>query len=396
MKVLVCPDKFKGCLEAAEVAEAVAAGLAAGAPGVEAELLPLADGGEGTAEILRSATGGTRRDCAVFDPLGRLVSSYYVVLGDGETAVVEMAAASGYALLAAEERDPLRASTYGTGELIRSALDSGLRRVIVAIGGSATNDGGMGMAAALGARFLDDRGASLEPCGASLGKVVSIDLSGLDERVRSSEFIVACDVTNPLLGQDGATRVFGPQKGADEVTVGFLEEGMASYARAVEGMSGRELASVPGAGAAGGLGFGLIAFLSARVEPGIEVVMRAVGFAERARGCDLIVTGEGSYDAQTSFGKTVSGVARAARELGVPLVILAGAVSRDVVEQADSSDAGEGSPVSCFCVTPRPMPLEEAMASARANLTYAAAQLARFLRLGSGPKISFQDESGGE
>jgi glycerate 2-kinase len=384
MKVLICPDKFKGCLEAVDVAEAVAAGLAAGVPGVEVELLPLADGGEGTAEILRSATDGTRRDCAVFDPLGRLVSSFYVVLGDGETAVVEMAAASGYALLSPEERDPLRASTYGTGELIRSGLDSDLRRFIVAIGGSATNDGGMGMAAALGARFLDARGAAVEPCGASLGKVASVDLSGLDERVGSSEFVVACDVTNPLLGKDGATRVFGPQKGADEVTVGFLEEGMASYARVVERTAGRDFASVPGAGAAGGLGFGLLAFLGARVEPGIEVVMQAVRFEERARGCDLIITGEGSYDAQTSFGKTVSGVSRVARELGVPLIILAGAVSEDVVE-------GEGpppeTPAACFCVTPRPMPLEEALASARANLTYAATQLARFLNLGSDPKF---------
>ena len=379
MKVLVCPDKFKGCLEAAEVAEAIAAGLAAGLPGAEVELLPLADGGEGSAEILRQATRGIRRDCTVFDPLGRPVSSYYVVLGDEETAVVEMAAASGYSLLAPEERDPLRTSTFGTGELIRSALDCGLRRFIVAIGGSATNDGGMGMAAALGARFLDARGSSLQPCGASLGKVGSVDLSGLDERALLSEFVVACDVANPLLGGGGATRVFGPQKGADEVTVGLLEEGMSSYARVVEASLGRKLAEVPGAGAAGGLGFGLIAFLGARVEPGIEVIMRAVGFEERARGCDLVVTGEGSYDAQTSLGKTVAGVTRAARELGLPLIILAGAVSEDVVGKEDPLPE---TPVACLSVTPRPMPLEEAMASARANLTYAAAQSARLLALG--------------
>ncbi len=240
--------------------------------------------------------------------------------------MVEMAAASGYALLSPEERDPLRASTYGTGELIRSALDAGLRRFIVAIGGSATNDGGMGMAAALGARFLDARGAAWSPAARRWAKwPPSTSPASTSGYARASS---SSPATSPIpsWARTAPPASSVPRRGRTQVTVGFLEEGMASYARVVETAVGRDLASVPGAGAAGGLGFGLLAFLGARVEPGIEVVMRAVRFEERARGCDLIVTGEGRYDAQTSYGKTVSGVARVARELGVPLVILAGAV----------------------------------------------------------------------
>jgi glycerate kinase len=380
MKVLICPDKFKGCLEAMEVAEAIAAGLATGmtatAAALTLTLLPLADGGEGTAEILRAATGGERLEVEAHDPLGRLVPSSFAVLGDGKTAVVEMAAASGFALLAPEERDPLRTSTFGTGELIRAALDAGLRRLIVAIGGSATNDGGMGMAAALGARFFNKEGLPLEPRGDALVRVASVDLSGLDPRVRECDVTVACDVANLLLGEEGATRVYGPQKGADTQALEVLEAGMTSYSHLVETAMGRQLATIPGAGAAGGLGFGLLAFLDARVEPGIEVVMRSVGFEDKARGCDLIVTGEGRYDAQTAYGKTVSGVTRAAAQLGVPLVILAGAVAGDVIS---SGTATREQAISILGITPRPMPLEEALSTARDNLRFTAAQLARLL-----------------
>jgi glycerate kinase len=373
MRVLICPDKFKGCLEAAEVAEAVAQGLREGLPGAQLVIIPLADGGEGTAGILARATGGEMVPADASDPLGRPLRSSFAVLGDGRTAVVEMAAASGLALLGAGELDPLRSSTRGTGELILAALERGLRRIIVAIGGSATNDGGMGMAHALGARFLDAGGAELEPCGEALGRVASVDLSGLDPRLAGCEVVVACDVANPLLGEEGATRVYGPQKGAGAEELRQLEEGMAGYASVVEAAVGRRLSGLPGAGAAGGLGFGLMAFLGARAEPGIEVVMRAVGFTDEARACDLVVTGEGRYDAQTSYGKTVAGVVRAARELGKPLVILAGAIS----DEALTAGSAEG--VCCLSIVPRPMGLEEAMATARRNLRYAASQLARLL-----------------
>lgn len=382
MNILICPDKFKGCLEAQEVAEAVAAGLSAGMAGAALTLLPLADGGEGTAEILRQATGGRREEITVHDPLGRLITSSYVVLGDKETAVVEMAEASGLALLTPQERDPLRTTTLGTGELIRAALDAGLRRLIVAIGGSATNDGGTGMATALGARFLNNEGRVLEPRGGALGHVASIDLTGLDPRVRECDVVVACDVANLLLGKEGATKIYGPQKGASARMLELLEEGMASYARLVEKSMGRDISAIPGAGAAGGLGFGLLAFLDARVEPGIEVVMRSVCFEEKVRACDLVITGEGRYDSQTSYGKTVAGVTRVAGELGKPLIILAGSISDDVVESALQEGLTDNIAAGCFCVTPRPMSLEEALASARDNLRFTAAQLA--LLMGSG------------
>ncbi len=379
-RFLVCPDKFKGCLEAPEVAEAVAEGILSSIPSAELDMLPLADGGEGTARILREATGGREIPITVAGPLGKPVRSSFSVLGDGSTAVVEMASASGLALLGPDEPDPLRASTRGTGELIRAALDEGLRRIIVAIGGSATNDGGMGMAYALGARFLDERGIELEPSGEALGRVRRLDLTGLDPRLLDCEVTVASDVANPLLGEEGATLVYGPQKGADARALELLESGMRAYAEVVGAATGRLLADTPGAGAAGGLGFGLMSFLGARVEPGIEVVMRAVDFQQRAAACDLLVTGEGRYDAQTAYGKTVSGVRRAAAELGKPLIILAGSLADEILSPGgDSPGTAAGERVCCLSVVPRPMGLEEAVATARRNLRYAASQLARLL-----------------
>ncbi len=306
------------------------------------------------------------------DPLGRPIPSYFTVLGDEETAVVEMAAASGIALLNPEEFDPLRTTTFGTGELVRAALDAGLRRIIIAIGESATNDGGMGVAAALGARFVDNTGRELEPRGGALGFVHSVDLSGLDPRIRDCDVKIACDVTNTLLGEEGATRVFGPQKGATSRMVDLMERGMSSYARQVEETVGRELASAPGAGAAGGLGFGLMAFLGSRVEPGIEVVMRAVGFEEKACDCDLIITGAGKYDVRTPYGKTITGVISVARKLDKPLAVLVGTI---ISEDSLSTGVGAWGKTGVFCVIPRPMPLEEALATARANFISTAAQL---------------------
>ncbi len=386
MKILVCPDKFKGCLSSVKAAQIIARGISSSLPQAEVIPLPMADGGEGTAEVLLEATGGRRREVEVSDPLGRRILSYYVILGGEETAVIEMAAASGFSLLLPEERDPLKTSTYGTGELIRAALDDGFRNFIVAIGGSATNDGGIGMASALGVRFLDERGRELPSCGKSLGGVCSIELSGLDPRARDSHFVVASDVTNPLLGPEGATRVYGVQKGASPKVLEDMERGMAHYARVVEGMLGRRISDIPGAGAAGGLGFGLIAFLQARVVPGVEVVMEALRFEEKMGGCDLIITGEGKLDVQTAYGKTVSGVARKAREKGIPLIIMAGDIKEEVAvglkREGEVLDAPGD--VACLSITPAPMELKESLAEAEAYLYFTAKNVGKLLRMGMG------------
>lgn len=326
MRILIAPDKFKGSLGASEVAQAIARGFSQGWPDAELCTCPLADGGEGTMELLVAATGGKALECEVTGPLGEPRTAPLGILGDGRTAVVEMAAASGLALVPRDRRDPRYTTTAGTGDLIRCALDEGLRRIIVGIGGSATNDGGAGMAAALGVRFLDEGGEELPHGAVYLNNLESIDLSGLDPRIRETAVVVASDVTNPLLGESGASRVYGPQKGAGEYDVELLERGLERLAavssRIAPGMEGR-----PGAGAAGGLGFGLMAFLGAQVLPGIEVVMKAVGFERKLAGCELVITGEGRLDAQTAHGKTVTGVARVARRHGIPVVALAGEVA---------------------------------------------------------------------
>ncbi len=386
IKILVCPDKFKDCLSSSKAAQIIAQGISSSLPNAEVISLPMADGGEGTAEVLLEATDGRKKEVMVSDPLGRIIRSYYVILGKEKTAVIEMAAASGLSLLLPEERNPLLTSTYGTGELIRTALEDGFRDFIVAIGGSATNDGGMGMASALGARFLDDAGRELPPCGGSLGKVRAIDLSEMDPRVCESTFVVASDVSNPLLGPEGAARVFGAQKGATPRELDYLDKGMANYARVVEGMVGKGFSDIPGAGAAGGLGFGLIAFLQAKITPGVEVVMEALRFEEKMDGCDLIITGEGKLDVQTTYGKTVSGVARKAKDRGIPLVILAG----DIEEITDASlereiEVLEAHGYTAFIsITPAPMNLKEALTGGERYLRFAAENLGRLLRIGMG------------
>lgn len=278
-------------------------------------------------ELLVAATGGKTLEYEVTGPLGERRRAPLGILGDGRTAVVEMAAASGLALVPPDKRDPRYTTTAGTGDLIRRALDEGLRRIIVGIGGSATNDGGAGMAAALGVRFLDESGEDLPPGAIYLNNLESIDLSGLDPRTRESAVVVASDVTNPLLGERGATRVYGPQKGAGEYDVELMEKGLERLARVVSPHVTPGLEDKPGAGAAGGLGFGLMAFLGALMRPGVDVVMAAVGFERKLAGCGLVVTGEGRLDGQTAYGKTVTGVARSARRQGIPVLALGGEVA---------------------------------------------------------------------
>lgn len=374
MHILIAPDKFKGSLSSSEVAEAIARGLAEGWPGVDISRCPLADGGEGTMETLVQATGGRTVECDVTGPLGEPMQAPLGILGDGLTAVVEMAAASGLELIPPDQRDPLNTTTAGTGDLIRRALDLGLRRIIVGIGGSATNDGGTGMASALGVRFKDEGGRDLPPGGGYLERLQVIEMSGLDPRIREAEVVVASDVTNPLLGERGASRVYAPQKGASEGQVSILEGGLARLAEVVSKTIAVGLEDKPGAGASGGLGFGLMAFAGAEVRPGIEVVMEAVGFEDRLSGCGLVITGEGRLDAQTAYGKTVSGVARAASSLGIPVLALGGEVTEGAVALH-----GEGV-IALLSISPGPMSLEESMRYASNLLERIARELAALLK----------------
>lgn len=324
-RILIAPQAFKGSVDAVRVAAAIARGLRRVWPAAECDELPLADGGEGTVRALVHATGGATRRSRVHDPLGREIDAEWGVLGDGRTAVVEMAAASGLPLLRAEERDPRITTTGGTGELMLEAAMSGASRVLIGIGGSATNDGGAGMARAVGFRFIDRDGHDLPDGGAALARLHRIE-GQVDPRLVRVQVEVACDVTNPLLGPEGASAVFGPQKGATADVVAELDAALERYADVVERFVGRELRRTPGAGAAGGLGFGLLAFADAKLRSGAAIVMAATRFAERAATADLIVTGEGRMDAQSAYGKLTGSVIAKAREIGRPVAAVVGGV----------------------------------------------------------------------
>jgi glycerate 2-kinase len=325
MRILIAPQEYKGTLTAAEAASAMADGSRRAMPDADLTVLPLADGGPGTVEALVGATAGSIRTTTVRGPLGAPVEAAWGLLPDG-TAVIEMAAASGLVLVTEAERDPRMATTYGVGELIRAALDAASPRLIAGLGGSATNDGGAGMAQALGARLLDDSGEELPPGGGALARLARIDVSALDPRIAETETLGATDVRNPLVGPEGASIVYGPQKGATPDVAKEMDRALRRYADVIESDLGVRVADVPGAGAAGGLGAGLIAFLRASIRPGIEVVAEAVQLTERIRESDLVLTGEGKLDGQTGYGKTVAGVARLAQREGVPVFALPGAL----------------------------------------------------------------------
>lgn len=326
MLVVVAPDKFKGSLTAQEAASAMADGVRAAVPGAEVRLLPVSDGGEGFVEAA-VAVGYTRRTADVRGPVGDDVEAVYAVR-DG-SAVVEMAEASGLRRLRDGVPAPLTASTWGTGQLVRAALDAGATTVVLGVGGSATTDGGAGMAQALGARLLDAHGEDLPPGGAALVGLDRVDVTGLDGRLAGARVVVATDVDNPLVGPSGAAAVYGPQKGASPDDVAVLDAGLRRLAEVLERDLGLQLADVPGAGAAGGLGAGAMAFLGARQESGIEAVLEIVGFAEAVAGADLVLTGEGSLDEQSLFGKAPVGVAAAAGRAGVPVAALCGRLALD-------------------------------------------------------------------
>ena len=322
-RVVIAPQSFKGSADAVAVAAAIGRGFRRVYPDAQLDELPLADGGEGTVHALVRATKGSIRVSRVHDPLLRELDAEWGVLGDGTTAIVEMAAASGLPLLRESERDPRITSTRGTGELILAAAASGAHRIVIGIGGSATNDGGAGMARALGYRFLDRSGAELPEGGASLVRLHHLE-GQTDPRLIRPAIEVACDVRNPLLGPEGASAIYGPQKGATPAMIAELDIALARYADVIEDFVGRNVRDVPGAGAAGGLGAGLLAFLDARLRSGAELVLDATRFASRIAGADLIVTGEGRVDAQSAYGKLTQAVTHAARAAGIPTVVIAG------------------------------------------------------------------------
>ena len=319
-RVLIAADKFKGSLTAVQVAERVTAGLRSVAPGAVIEAVPVADGGDGTVDAAVAA-GFERREVTVTGPLGEPVTAAYALRGD--TAVVEMAEASGLRHLPAGVFAPLTATTYGTGELLRAALDAGARSVVLGVGGSATNDGGAGMLSALGARFLDAEGAPVGPGGGGLAALASADLSGLDPRLADIEVVLASDVDNPLLGPKGAAAVYGPQKGASAEDVAVLDAALGRYAAVLDDRAGGA-AEAPGAGAAGGVGFGALVGLRATFRPGVQVLLDMLGFADALGRADLVITGEGSLDEQTLHGKAPAGVAAAARARDLEVIAVCG------------------------------------------------------------------------
>ena len=327
MKIVIAPQSFKGSLSSREVAEAISRGVQRVLADVETVILPMADGGEGTVEALVYATDGHIMTTDVTGPLGEKVRAKWGILGDGDTAVVEMAAASGIILVPPDKLDPFVTTTYGTGELVLAALDAGCHSLIIGIGGSATNDGGAGMAQALGVRLLDEHNKELSQGGAVLARLSRIDISGIDRRLTKQRVIAACDVTNPLCGPQGASRVYGPQKGATEEMCHQLDEALANYARIIKRDLGIDILDIPGAGAAGGLGAGLIAFLGAELARGIDIISEAIGLEEHLKEATLVFTGEGRIDPQTLFGKTVAGVAEKAKVSGIPVIAIVGEVT---------------------------------------------------------------------
>lgn len=373
MHIVVAPDSFKGSLSAPEVAAAVAAGLRRALPRARVDAFPMADGGEGTAEVLCTVTGGHMVPRRVVDPLGNEIEASFAILGDGATAVVELAAASGLPLVPPTRRDPMFTTTFGTGQLIMAALEQGCRRIMVTIGGSATVDGGLGMLSALGFRFLDGDGLPV-PWGGRGLKMVRRALRPAG--FPGVEFTVACDVDNPLVGPQGAAAVFGPQKGATPAQVVELDEGLAHLATIWKEQWGADVALMPGAGAAGGAGAAMVAGLGAALRPGAELVLELSGLRDIIPQAHLVVTGEGKFDFQTLRGKAPAAVARLARRAGVPVAMVCGEVAGTM------ADLDQEAIAVALSICEGPMTLEESMSRARELLERAGERLGRLLRLG--------------
>ncbi|WP_156369665.1 glycerate kinase [Duganella sp. Leaf126] len=380
MTFVIAPDSFKESLSAMAIANEIEAGFREIFPDAEYVKVPVADGGEGTVQAMIDASGGRLVELPVRGPLGEPVDAFYGIMGDGKTAVIEMAAASGLELVPPNRRDPLHTTSYGTGQLIRDALDAGARRFVLGIGGSATNDGGAGMVQALGGSLRDAQGRELPPGGGALDALARIDLSGFDRRIAECVFEVACDVTNPLVGPHGASHVFGPQKGASPAMVALLDANLRHYAAVVArelGIEPAQVADVPGAGAGGGIGAAMMVFLNGNLRPGSEIVTEAVGLDAAVRNADLVLTGEGRIDSQTIHGKTPVGVARVAQRHGKPVIGIAGSLEPGAgVIHGHGIDA-------VFSVVNCPCTLERALADAAYNVRTSARNIASVLHLGS-------------
>jgi glycerate kinase len=375
MKIIIAPNAFKETLSAVEVADCIEHGIRKIWPETAIEKFPLADGGDGTVDALVSAMGGKIIAREVTGPLGKKVRAEIGLLGDEMTAVVEMASASGLRLVPLQKRNPLRTTTYGTGELIKACLDGGAKKIIVGVGGSATVDGGAGMAMALGAKLLDKFDKPIESGGEGLKHLFRIDCSQLDSRIKRTKFIVASDVDNPLLGKQGAARVYAAQKGATPKMVGELEKYLTNFAQVVKKDLGVEVANLPGAGAAGGLGAGLAAFLNARIEQGVDIVIKAWGLKEKMKNADLVFTGEGSIDRQTLYGKVPFGVAKIAKKYGVPVIAIAGNVEDGAYILLEYGIE------AIFSTTPRIMTLAEIRKNPGQLITNTVEQIMRIYRL---------------
>jgi len=374
MQIVVAPDSFKECLTATQVALAISEGIKRIVPEAEITCIPVADGGEGTVEALVTATGGKIISVQSVDALNRPIQSFFGILGDGKTAVIEMAAASGIELLALEERNPLITSTFGTGLLIKAALDAGFVRIIIGIGGSATNDGGAGMAQALGFKFPDTKGNPIGMGGGSLGELFTIDDSEIHPQLQKSNITVACDVRNPLFGASGATYIYGPQKGATPEMLEILEKNLIHYSGILQQKLGMNVSEIPGAGAAGGLGAGLMAFCKAELVSGFELISKLTNLEKQIGQASLVFTAEGKIDSQTAFGKTISGVAQLSKKYNIPVIALAGTVTDDLTELYSQGVT------SIFAIGNQPMSLEESKARAAELLANTTAQIMRTVR----------------
>ena len=375
MNIVIAPDSYKECLSALEVAAEIEAGFREVLPNAQYRTVPLADGGEGTVAAMVASTGGSLLALDVTGPLGEPVKACYGLTGDGKTAIIEMAAASGLALVAPNLRNPLKTTTFGTGELIKAAMDAGARHLVIGIGGSATNDGGAGMLQALGVKLLNHDDRQIGFGGGSLANLARIDISGMDPRLKQCSIEAACDVNNPLTGPKGASRIFGPQKGATAEMVAQLDANLGHFADIISRDLRVQVDSVPGAGAAGGMGAALLAFFGAKLRPGIAIVVETVGLEAMIQDADLVITGEGRIDSQSIHGKTPVGVAAVAKRYGKPVIGIAGSLSNDVdVVHEYGIDA-------VFSVLSQVGTLEEALTHAAANLRAVSRNIAAALKL---------------
>lgn len=374
-KIIIAPDSFKGSLTSTEVANAMEEGIKKVFPNCEIVKTAIADGGEGTTVTLVNALSGEKVKVMVHDPLMRPIEVEYGLVNNGKTAVIEMAAANGITLLHKQEQNPSTTTTFGTGEIIKKALKRGCRSFLIGIGGSATNDAGTGMLRALGYRFLDKNGNETDGTGKSLHSICSIDKSGTMPELKDANFTIACDVNNPFSGPNGAASVYAPQKGANKQMVKELDEGLESFRKLIEAETEIDLNTIPGAGAAGGLGGGFVAFLNAQLKPGIEMVLEAVNFEKHLQNADLVITGEGKLDSQTGMGKAASGVLDAANKRDVPVIAIGGSIE-------DIENLNKRGFLSLFSIVPYPISMEEAMQkdSAQKNTAQTTEQIMRTIK----------------